>query len=119
LAVRPSERQANARELLSELERALPRAYFRPIEGLLETSIDGGYSATDRRAIAEAARESPRQAPRERGHRLRVAGVLLVAGAIGASVLALRSPAPNVLVSATEASAGVSKCSNAQCAAEL
>ncbi len=111
LAVRPNERQADARKLLADLESTLPDALATPLERASESSVDGGYSATDRRA-AEAIHQSASTkksaamtagGPSMRGGRsgtstrsrvgLAAVAITVIASATGVAVVAMRSRA--------------------------
>ena len=98
LAVRPPERQANARELLGELEGALDGAASNRLDGAprqdatSDSGAESGFAATDRRAKEQLAREAAdRTAPSVRGRATRplrwIGALALVAMTAGGGVL--------------------------------
>lgn len=127
LAVRPSDRQANARELLEELERELGGATARRIvapeskrDDVGESAHESGFSATDRRVnAARTDGRTRRSAGAERMRRLRWTAA--IGGAFAVASSALAAPAPHAeLARAGAAIAGPAACtSNRACTTTL
>jgi serine/threonine protein kinase/ABC-type branched-subunit amino acid transport system substrate-binding protein len=133
LAVRPSDRQANAREMLAELELALAGAISQrigpsPLETSGESIPESGYAATDRSAKEELARQASGQtAPRARARATRrlqwIVGAALVGAVATGGVLfggSARRDAVPVAVAPSGSLASTATCvSNKACTVSL
>ncbi len=129
LAVRPSDRQANAREMLAELELALAGAISQrigpsPLETSGESIPESGYAATDRRAKEELARQASGQTAPSAGtrttRRLRwIVGAALV-GAVATGAVLFGGSARRDAVAPSVSHAPTATCvSNRACTGSL